>query len=122
MPRRWIDATARDYVIEDGEPRRDETRASQVVYLLALRKGSSAVAPDLGNDWLNDQGKIEPGSERRCAQLCEEALSPLTAPRFIWNLDIGVEIDEGGIALLTVAFEDDTGAVGPLNLTLPRGA
>ncbi len=119
--RRWIDPQSGDYVVELGRPRADATRASQVVFLLLLERGSSAVAPELGNPWLAGERKLGDGADRRIVDDCLSALAPLITPRFIRDVTIEPTISDDGTVELDVSFEDDEDGPQSLNLTLGRG-
>lgn len=74
--RRWLDPTTRDYVIERGGPRADETRASKVLLRLTMRRGSCAVAPTLGSR-LHLIQRDGPGVVQRAEAYAREAVRDL---------------------------------------------
>ena len=119
--RRYIDPATNDYLVVNGALRNDETHASTVVLLLTLRKGSCAVAPELGNAIFDELKKLGDGAQRRAEQLAEQALAPLTRSRRITNLNIVATID-ADLLSLSVEFTDPQGRERTLTLPIPRGA
>jgi phage gp46-like protein len=74
--RRWIDPTSGDYVVENGGPRADATRASKILLRLRMRRGTCAVLPSLGSR-LYLVTSMTPGAERQARAYAREAIADL---------------------------------------------
>ena len=120
--RRYIDPDTLDYVIENGEFKKDETHIATVIRLLTLRRGTCIVAPELGNRLFNELENLGNDAKRRAENYCREALEPLTKRRLITELFLDATIITDGIDPLVVQFKDEIGAPQTLKLPLIRGA
>ncbi len=74
--RRYIDPRTRDYVLERGTTKNDETIASTVVLLLATERGSSPARPRDGSR-LHTLKKATPDAGRLAEEYAIEALAPV---------------------------------------------
>ena len=119
--RRYIDPTTKDYVVENGSPRADSTHVSTAVFLLSLRYGSSAVAPELGNRIYDELDKLTDDAPRRAERFAILALRPLTRTRAITELDVEASVEDGTLCL-EVAFTDKDGVPQSFPFRVARGA
>lgn len=119
--RRYVDPETLDFVLEDGNHQADETHVPNVIRLLSLRKGSSPVAPELGNEMWEKLTKLGDGAERRAEQYCVRALRPLTLPRLISDLVVDAEIVGVSGLDVVVSFTDKDGTPEKIRLPVIRG-
>lgn len=106
--RRWIDPDSGDYVVENGGPRGDDTRASKIVLRLRMRRGSCAVLPRFGSR-LHLITANAAGSLRMAEAYAREAIADLIRSGEIRDVKITASVisESGTTALgLDVSFRD----------------
>lgn len=89
--RRWIDPQTGDYVVENGGPRADDTRASKVVLRLRMRRGSCPVLPTLGSRLHLITSNV-PGATRLAKAYGREALKDLITSGEIRDVEVEASV------------------------------
>lgn len=109
---RYIDPATRDYVVEGGSPREDDSEASTIVWLLGLERGTFAPDPDLGSR-LHTLRKATRDAVRLGQSYALEALEPRIAAGAITKVSVSgklVDLRPSGKALdLVVSYTDRRG-------------
>lgn len=112
--RRSITATGEYTPNVNGRWASDVTQMPAVVIALRTSKGSSPVAPSLGNRSSLNPTKITRSTPQVVENDCRDALSHLTASGLIWKLVVTCVPLAGGAVQTTVSFTD---AAGPQSKT-----
>lgn len=106
--RRWLDPQTRDYVVEAGAPRGDDTAASEVVLRVTTPLGSFVPDPTFGSR-LFQIDRIARGTERRARAFVVEALRPMTKRGVLPELEVEVVRDSVSGLAISIGFKNTSG-------------
>ena len=93
--RRFIDATTRDYVVEDGSLKQDEGFTSKVILALATRLGSAQAYPTFGSR-LHEVKRADERGRRLAEKHAERALAHLAREVVGLKVEAKLRLDKPG--------------------------